>query len=91
MKIYILIGHWLPQLVVLEFYRYLLQVYVRESEVKGTCSSPGTESATIPSFYRSLFHSPHAAPEKSEISAEATCAKTISEIQVYQKESVQEP
>lgn len=46
--------------------------------------------ATIPSFYRSLFHSPQAAPVKSEISAEATCAETISEIQVYQKESVQE-
>lgn len=47
--------------------------------------------ATIANFNRSLFHSPQAAPEKSEISAEATCAKTISEIQVYKKESVQEP
>lgn len=58
--------------------------------MKGTCSSPGTESATIPSFYRSLFHSLQAAPQKSAISAEANCAETISEIQVYQKQSVQE-
>lgn len=63
-------------------------VYVRESEVKGTCSSPGIESATIPSFYRSLFHSPQTAPEKSAISAEANCAETILEIQVYEKQSV---
>lgn len=59
--------------------------------MKGACSSPGTESATIPSFYRSLFQSPQAAPEKSEISAKANCAETISEIQIYQKQSVQEP